>query len=193
MKKKHLLTGIGFMSLLATLILFSSYEAFGIHPVWPGNKLKIIFPGAVSFEQKKLFILDEQEQRIEEMLGFQVRDEDLWPSIYLAVQRKTPDERPKKVAAIIFVKAKSEGGKIDLGVVVGRKGNLLRVHIFENNGHEVIVSTDFLEQFKGKKAGDLFQVGRDIVSPEKHKRSFQAIASGAKKGLVIINEMLSRG
>jgi hypothetical protein len=193
MKKKHLLTGIGFMSLLATLILFSSYEAFGIHPVWPGNKLKIIFPGAVSFEQKKLFILDEQEQRIEEMLGFQVRDEDLWPSIYLAVQRKTPDERPKKVAAIIFVKAYGEGGKIELGVVVGRKGTLVRVHIFENNEPEVIASTDFLEQFKGKKAGDSFQVGRDIVSPEKHKRSAQAIASGAKKGLVIINEMLRRG
>ena len=58
------------------------------------------------------------------------------PSIYLAIVRDTPDSKPRKAAAIMFIDAHGEGGKIEMGVVVNGKGELMRIHIFENNEPE---------------------------------------------------------
>ena len=52
----------------------------------------------------------------------------------------------------MFIDAHGEGGKIEMGVVVNGKGELMRIHIFENNEPEKVKQQPFLRQFENKKA-----------------------------------------
>jgi hypothetical protein len=156
--------------------------------VWPGEKLKAMYPQAESFEQKNLYMSDEQRSRIESALGTKLTEEDLKPSIYLAVVRTSSDSPPRKAAAMIFIDAYGEGGKIEMGVVVGGKGEVMKVLIFENRESGEITSDAFLKQLEGKKASDSFTV----KAPAGKEKPAQAIASGAKRGLLIINEMFRK-
>jgi hypothetical protein len=156
--------------------------------VWPGEKLKAMFPQAESFEQKNLYVSDEQRGRIESALGSKLPEEDLKPSIYLAVVRSSADSPPRKAAAMMFIDAYGEGGKVEMGVVVGGKGDIMKVLVFENNESREVTSDAFLKQLEGKKASDSFTV----KAPAGKEKPAQAIASGAKRGLLIINEMFRK-
>ena len=160
--------------------------------VWPGEKLRVLFPQAESFEQKNLYVSDRQRANIEKVLGSRLPEEDMKPSIYLAVVRTGPGAPPRKAAAMMFVDAPGEGGKIELGVVVGGKGELMKVHVFENKESEKVTRQDFLKQFAGKKTTDPFKAGVDITAPPGKEKPAQAIASGVRRGMLIINEMFKR-
>jgi hypothetical protein len=160
--------------------------------VWPGEKLKAMYPQAESFEQKNLYVSDEQKAVIEKALGGRLREEDLRPSIYLAVVRSGPAAPARKAAAIVFVDVDGERGKVEMGVVVGGKGEIVKVHIFENKEPVAILQPAFLKQFEGKKASDPFKVGADLNAAAGLERASQAVASGAKRGLLIINEMFRK-
>jgi len=160
--------------------------------VWPGEKLKILFPQADSFEQKNLSVSDEQKSSIEKTLGSKLPEEDLKPSIYLAIIKTGTDSPPRKAAAIMFIDAFGEGGKIEMGVVVSGKGEVMKIHISENKESSKITREVFLKQFEGKKATDLFKVGSDITAPDAVAKSAQAVASGARRGLLVINEMFRK-
>jgi len=178
--------------LLLLMILLYTSVSYGHDLIWPGEKLKALFPQAESFEQKNLYVTDGQRKNIENSLGSKLPEEDLQPSIYLAIVRNNPGSPPKKAAAIIFIDAYGKGGKVEMGIVVSGKGILEKVLIFENNEAESIRQSLFLEQFAGKKAGDPFKTGEDISYPALEGKSAQAIASGAKRGLLIINEMFRK-
>ena len=79
-----------------------------------------------------------------------------------------------------------------MGVVVSGRGELMKVHLFENKEPETVSQQSFLKQFEGKKASDPFRAGTDIKAPEGRTKSAQAIASGARRGLLIINEMFKK-
>jgi len=176
--------------LMAVLFLPVSSTAHDL--VWPGEKLKALYPEAVSFEQKNLYVSDEQKAAIERALGSKLPEEDLKPSIYLAVVKATPDAPPRKAAAMMFIDAQGEGGKIEMGVVVSGKGELLMVRIFENKESQKLLGKSFLKQFEGKKASESFKVGMDITAPKAVVKSAKAVASGARRGLIIINEMFRK-
>jgi len=178
--------------MLLLLITLYPYASYGHDLAWPAEKLSALFPKAESFEQKNLFISDEQHKNIENALGNRLPEEDLQPSIYLAIVRSSPDTPPKKAAAIIFIDAYGKGGKIEMGIVVSGRGELMKVLIFENSEAQSIRQPAFLEQFSGKKAGEPFKTGKDISFPKLEEKSAQAIASGAKRGLLIINEMFKK-
>ena len=182
------------MSVLAILasVLFTGSLSYAHDLVWPGEKLKILFPQASSFEQKNLYVSDEKKAILEKALGGRLPEEDLKPSIYLAIVKGSPEAAPKKAAAIIFIDEHGEGGKIEMGVVVNGKGELLKVHIFENKEPEAISKPAFLKQFEGKKESDPFKVGTDITAPGAAVKSAQAVASGARRGLLVINEMFRK-
>ncbi|MFZ5998050.1 MAG: hypothetical protein ACOYW7_11280 [Nitrospirota bacterium] len=183
----------GFLYLFSLmLILFSITNVLAHDLVWPGEKLKTMFPQAESFEQKNLYVSDEQRLHIEKALGSTLPEEDLKPSIYLAVVRDNPGAPPRKAAAMMFIDAYGEGGKIEIGVVVSGKGAIQKLHIFENKESEKVTSQAFLKQFEGKKASDPFKVGSDITAPSGKERPAQAIASGARRGALIISELFKR-
>lgn len=186
---KSILTAI-FVSF--TIFFFNAGMSFSHDPVFPAEKLKTLFPQAQSFEQKNLYISDEQRAKIEGQLKSRLPEEDLKPSIYLAIVKDRPETPPKKAGAIIFIDAQGEGGKIEMGVVVGGKGDIIKVRIFENNEPPKLLDQSFLKQFEGKKAADSFKVGSDITAPEAVAKSAQAVASGARRGLLIINEMFRK-
>ncbi|HEX8947970.1 MAG TPA: hypothetical protein VF790_03345 [Dissulfurispiraceae bacterium] len=177
----------------AMLFLFAyAAPSFAHDLVWPGEKLKVLFPQAESFEQKNLYVSDQQRANIEKVLGGRLPEEDIKPSIYLAVVRTAPGAPPRKAAAMMFVDALGEGGKIEIGVVVGGKGEIVKAHVFENRESEKVTRPDFLRQFAGKKAADPFKVGADITSPPGKEKSAQAIATGVRRGMLIISEMFKR-
>ncbi|HBR21775.1 MAG TPA: hypothetical protein DD713_04305, partial [Nitrospiraceae bacterium] len=161
-------------------LLFFVQVSFAHDLVWPGEKLKALFPLAESFEQKNLYVSDEQRAALEKTLGYRLPEEDLKPSIYLAIVRDSQSSNPRKATAMMFIDAHGEGGKIEMGVVVSGKGDLMKVHIFENKEAEKLLQPQFLKQFENKKSSDLFKVGADISAPAGREKSAQAIASGAR-------------
>ena len=180
------------MSVFVFVALYNPSGTYAHDLVFPGDKLKILVPQAESFEQKNLYMSDNQRSGIDETLKDKLPEEDLKPSIYFAVVRKTVDARPRKEAVIIFIDAYGDGGKIEIGVVVGRKGELRKIHIFENNESVTLSQQAFINQFGGKKASDVFMIGEDITSPPGEAISAQAISSGARRGVLIINELLRK-
>ena len=160
--------------------------------IWPGEKLKALFPKAQSFEQKNLYVSDEQKSVIEKTLGSRLPEEDLKPSIYFAVVKDRPETPPKKTAAIIFIDAYGEGGKIEMGVVVNGKGELVKILLFESREPKRITHQAFSKQFGGKKASESFKVGADITAPRGAEKSAQSVASGARRGMLIINELFRK-
>jgi hypothetical protein len=179
-----------FLFLIAALLCTDVSSAHDL--VWPGEKLKTLVPEADSFEQKNLYVSETQQKMIEERLGVVLPPEDLKPSVYLSIVRTGPDARPRKTSAMMFIDAFGNGGKIEMGVVVNGKGELQKILLFENDEAESLNDKTFLGQFEGKKPSDSFTVGVDIVAPKGNEKSAQAIASGAKRGLVIINTMFGR-
>lgn len=177
---------------ILTSVLFAGSSSSAHDLVWPGEKLKTLFPQAASFDQKNLYVSDEKKAVLEKALGGRLPEEDLKPSIYLAIVKDSPEAAPKKAAAIIFIDAHGEGGKIEMGVVVNGKGELMKVHIFENKEPETISKPTFLKQFEGKKESDTFKVGADITTAGATVKSAQAVASGARRGLLVINEMFRK-
>lgn len=186
---KSILTAI-FVSF--TIFFFNAGASFSHDLVFPSEKLKMLFPQAQSFEQKNLYISDEQRAKIEGQLKSRLPEEDLKPSIYLAIVKDRPETPSKKAAAIIFIDAQGEGGKIEMGVVVNGKGELIKVHLFENKEPEAISRPAFLKQFEGKKASDPFKAGTDITATGASLKSAQAVASGARRGLLVINELFRK-
>lgn len=182
---------VSVLAILTSVLLISSLS-YAHDLVWPGEKLKTLYPGAVSFEQKNLYVSDEQKAVIEKALGGRLPQEDLRPSIYFAVVKDRPETPPKKAAAIIFIDAQGEGGKIEMGIVVSGKGDIMKVRIFENKESPKLLDQSFLKQFEGKKASESFKVGIDINAPGAMVKSAQAVASGARRGILIINEMFRK-
>lgn len=181
------------ISVLLTILLSGINSISRAHDlVWPGEKLKALFPQAESFEQKNLYVSDEQKANIEKTLGSRLQEEDMKPSIYLAVVRASAGAPPRKAAAMMFIDAHGDGGKIEMGVVVSGKGDLMKIHLFENRESDKLLQASFLKQFESKKASDPFKAGNDIKAPAGLEKPAQAIASGAKRGLLIINEMFRK-
>lgn len=174
------------------MIIQTVTASYAHDTVWPEEKLKTLYPQAVSFEQKNLYVSDAQRASIEKRLGSKLREEDMKPSVYLAIVKSTPDSTPRKVAALLFIDAIGQGGKIEIGVVVNGKGDLIKVRVFENSEPVVISQGSFLGQFEGKNANAPFKVGADIKAPQGAVQSAQAIASGAKRGMLIIDEVFKK-
>lgn len=183
---------IAFINMLSIVLLCLVSLSFAHDLVWPGEKLKAMFPTAESFEQKNLYVSDEQRATVEKTLGYRLPEEDLKPSIYLAIVRDSKSSNPRKAAAMMFIDAHGEDGKIEMGVVVSSKGDLVKIHIFENKESEKLLQPQFLKQFENKKSSDLFKAGADISAPAGREKSAQAIASGVKRGLLIINELFRK-
>ena len=179
-------------SAVFTFLIFVGGLATAHDLVWPGEKLKALVPQAVSFEQKNLYVSDDEKAAIEKTLGGRLPEEDLKPSVYFAIVKPNENARPRKAAVIIFIDAVGEGGKIEMGVVVSGKGELMKVQLFENREPKALSQVDFLSQFEDKKASDKFKVNSDVRAPRGTEKSAQAIASGARRGLIIINELFRR-
>ena len=159
---------------------------------WPGKKLEKMYPEAQSFEQRNLYVSSMQKQRIEEKLGSPIQDEDLKPSIYFAVVKRTPEARPQKVAVMIFMDALGQNGRVETGVVLNTKGELEKLEIFENNDPPALFGPSFTEQFKNKTNSQPFTVGTDITAPQGQEKTAQAIATAARRGMLIINELFRK-
>ncbi len=179
-------------SLIWAILLFSYSPSAAHDVVFPAEKLKALFPQAQSFEQKDLYVSDEQRSRMESLLGYRLPEEDLKPSVYFAIVRDTPDSPPRKGAAIMFVDAYGQGGKIEIGVVVSPKGDLSKIHVFENKESTKATEKSFLKQFEGKKLSESFKVGADITASAGNEKSSQAVASAARRGLLIITELFRK-
>jgi hypothetical protein len=183
---------VNLIIIVVVVFLFSPYVSFSHDLVFPAEKLKALYPEAISFEQKDLYISDQQRLRIEGKLKVSLPEEDLKPSIYFVIAKQTESSPPRKTAVIIFIDAYGNAGKIEIGIVVGKNGKLMRILLFENNESAKLSEQSFLQQFEGKTISDAFEVAMDIVAPKGIEETARAIASGARRGLYIINEILSK-
>jgi hypothetical protein len=181
-----------FFVAVVLIYIFTPSYSFAHDKAFPADKLKALYPEAISFEQKAIHISDQQRSRIKRQLKAPLPEEDLNSFVYFVIAKQNDNTPPRKVAVVIFTNAYGDGGEIELGVVVGRKGELMKIRVFENNEAEILSSHSFLKQFKGKISSDAFKVGIDMTSPPNEKRSTKAIASGARRGLLIINELLRK-
>ncbi|MBA3016135.1 MAG: hypothetical protein KKD63_08875 [Proteobacteria bacterium] len=181
-----------YLVLIVFAVLFVPLLAIAHDTEWPGDKLKTLAPAAESFEQRNLYVSDLQRQHLETALGTTLPEEDLKPSIYFSIIKKTPDGPSQRTEVILFIDAMGQQGKIETGVVITSKGRLARIHLFENQESPLLTSNDFLAQFNGKGSADPFVVGQDIKAPAGQEESAQAIAAGARRGLLLVEELFKK-
>lgn len=189
MRKRNRLFMLPFLCLL---LLVAGRMSFAHDLVWPAEKLAALYPEAETFEQKNLYLSDQQRTDVEMKLGTSLPPEDLKPSIYFAIVRAGPDARPRKAAVILFIDAPGQNGRIEIGIAVSSKGALEKVRLFENREPKVLSEPAFLAQFEGRTASSKFLVGSDVQAPAGGGRSAQAIASGVRRGLLIIEELFRK-
>ena len=181
-----------YLALIVATLLAAPLLAAAHDTVWPGDKLKILAPAAESFEQRNLYVSDQQRRHLETALGTTLPEEDLKPSIYFSIIKKTPDGPPRRSEVILFIDAIGQQGKIETGVVITGKGRLARIHLFENQESPLLAANDFLAQFNGKGSADSFVVGQDIKAPAGQEESARAIAAGARRGLLLVEELFKK-
>lgn len=184
------LRGIFIMALIAALAFASPTGAHDT--VWPGDKLQHLMPEAVSFEQRNLYLSLVQQEHIEQRLQRSLPPEDLKPSLYLAVTRDSPDSVPKRTAAIVFIDVQGPQGRIELGVVVNSSGALLKVDIFDRKPTDVPIPPAFLGNLEGLRNDQALPPWDRSNFTRTEQQTLEAVAAGARRGLVLINEIFRR-
>ncbi len=157
---------------------------------WPGKRLAQVIPEATGFISRQVTLSSEQTAAVEKSLGEPLKLEDKSPIFYFA--QKQTDGKTERIGTVLFVDAIGEKGAMEVGVGIDKKGQVVRVVIFEHREDARIGDEFFLKQFVGKTYGAPFLVGKDIQGIEGSEITIQALATGIRKALLITQEVFGK-
>ena len=178
----------------AVLVLWTSL-VWTHESEWPGKRLAEVFPKAKKFKARQVTLTAEQIARIEKETGSKVEGEDKEPTFYVpygqAEEGKSDELQP--IGAVVFIDAVGQRGNMEVNVAITPSGTLKAVSLWKHQESKQLESQEFLKQFEGdKKATDAFQVGKDITAVPGAEKASQAIATAAKRGLVMFREVFGK-
>ena len=178
----------------AILVLWTSL-VWTHESAWPGKRLAEVFPKAKKFKARQVTLTAEQIARIEKETGSKVEGEDKEPTFYVAygpVEGGKSDEL-QPMGAVVFIDAVGQSGNMEVNVAITPKGTLQSVSLWKHTESKKLESPEFLKQFEGdKKVTDAFQVGKDITAVPGAEKASQAMATAAKRGLVMFQEVFGK-
>lgn len=180
--------------LSAILVLWTSL-VWTHESAWPGKRLAGVFPKAKSFKARQVTLTAEQIARLEKETGSRIEGEDKTPTFYVAYgpveSGKSGELQP--MGAVVFIDAVGEHGNMEVNVAVTPRGALQAVSLWKHQESKQLESPEFLKQFEGgKKATDTFQVGKDITAVPGAEKASQAMATAAKRGLLMFQEVFGK-
>lgn len=173
MRIRHFTYMMGCMALL-------TLPALAHQRSWPGKRLAESLPGTNKFTLKQVSLAGEQIAWVEKNLGEAVGTADKIPSFYKAEGKGGSD-----LGVVQFLDVNGANGNIEMSLVIDPSGKVIRVLMFEYSDGKELASAKFLDQFAGKKGGDKFQVGGDVIAPQGREKVAQRIATAVRKGLLL--------
>lgn len=139
--------------MLAAMTIVSTLITVGwAHEMTPEKtkQLKAIFPDAAKFSEQHLSLNSEQVKAVEKMIRGKLSSKHKKPTIYKAISEA------KTIGFIAYFEAKEPDGESSPAAVGIRPDDTIaKVVIFTHHAEgNPLAGGDFLDQFKGKKAGD---------------------------------------
>lgn len=173
----------GVLMMFIAVLLFSP-TAFAHQKGWPGKRLSQTYPEAAKFTSRQAGLSAEQIGRIEQALGERIEAESRAPTFYPAFNKAG-----EKIGFVLFTDQAGENGPIEIGVAVDPQGRVRHVVIFSSREDKKISQPAFLDQFNGKTAKDPLKIGADIIPVPGAEKASQSVANGARKALLIKQEV----
>lgn len=178
---------------LVFLMGMFAVSTFGHEVSWPGKRLSKLLPEASNFKQKQTTLTSAQITELENIHKVKIGPEDRSPIFYFsygAVDQSTG--RPSILGIIVFVDVIGEYGPIELSVVLNSRGEVIKADVWEQSDTRRIQNKDFLGQFSGKTSADAFTIGEDIQAAKGAQMSSQAVATGVKKGILLMHTVFKK-
>ena len=184
------------VAILSSAILVLCTSLVWTHEsAWPGKRLAEVFPKAKKFKARQVTLTAEQVARIEKETGSRIEGEDKEPTFYIAYGPGEDGESAElqPMGAVVFIDAIGQSGNMEVNVAITPKGTLQAVSLWKHQESKQLESQEFLKQFNGdKKATDAFQVGKDITAVSGAEKASQAMATAAKRGLLMFQEVFGK-
>lgn len=184
----HKINSLILLSLLLTS--FVADAAFAHQRSWPGKRLAQVFPEATGFISRQVTLSPEQVAALEKETGLPLQLEEKSPTFYFA--QKQTEGKTERIGTVLFMDVTGQKGAMEMGVGIDKKGQVVRVVIFEHREDARIGDESFLKQFAGKTHSDPFVVGKDIQGIEESEISVQALATGVRKALLITQAVFGK-
>lgn len=169
--------------MLSALVLLHALgvpTVFAHDRAWPGRRLAETMPEASTFTARPVPLSAAQIDWVAKALGAAVPPEDRAPTFYVGI-----DSAGAAVGVVIILDADGVNGTVEMADGIAPDGKLLRVALFEHAEPSAVGKADFLGQLAGKGASDMFMVGHDLTAPAGAEKSAQAIATAARRGLLL--------
>lgn len=106
--------------------------------------------------------------------------EDRTPTFYVGL-----DGGGASVGVVVFLDADGVNGKIEMADAVAPNGRLWHVVLYEHAEPASVGKFEFLKQLVAKSGGDHFMVGMDVTAPAGAEKSAQAVATAARRGVLM--------
>lgn len=155
---------------------------------WPGRRLAEALPEAASYTARPVALTPDQIGWAEKALGSPLRTEDRTPTFYVGV-----DGAGASVGVVVFLDADGVNGKVEMADALAPDGKLLHVVLYDHAEPAAVGKPEFLKQFAAKSGADHFMVGMDVTSPAGAEKSAQAIATAARRGVLMAMAGLGLG
>lgn len=152
----------------------------------PEEQLKELFPDADAFAALEGTLKPDQVAAAEGRLGVTLTEEDKVPTFYFAIKGG------KKYGVAEFVSAGSAKGPISVAVAMDAGATVTGVRILKNPTDKGVEDAAFLGQFRGKKAGDPMEVGRDLVPAKGSEEVSTSVAVSVRKAVAAISIVFAK-
>ena len=152
----------------------------------PQKELKQLFPDAEAFAALEGSLKAGQIGPVESRLKSTLSDEDRVPTFYFAIKGG------KKYAVAQFVSAVTPKGPVSVAVALDTRATVTAVRILKNPDDRAVEDQAFLKQFRGKRQGDAFVVGNDLVAASGAPRVSQEVATAVHKASAIMNVVFGK-
>jgi len=175
---------------LLWMTVFLMVPAFGHSPV-SRETLKILFPEAENFVNRKESLTLEQVLKVEKATEDKVQEADKNLTVFVAVVKDPRTNKMKSIGAVLLVDTEGSAGTIDMAVAYNLDGSVKKVFITENKDDKELESEGFLSQLEGKSPSDGWDLERDFQLMG-DPASAQALIRTVRRGMYLFLAFMSR-
>lgn len=161
------------------------------------RNLTRLFPDADpnAWKIKRYQYSEEEVERLEKQLGFELYPEDKVPEFFIA---HDPEGNFLGVAIFIDPRTKPkvlDGGvlTLEVGIGVNAKGEINRVRVYDYRGNVELTKDAFLDQLKGRTLDSNFTVGSgSLAGVDGEPEESQLVANAGREALLLMKVALGR-
>lgn len=175
---------------LATALFFA--QGLDAHErIWPGQRLKNLWPEADKFTSKQVTLSAPQVEHLVKD-GIKVDVEDKTPTFYYAQVKDKASGKLKTTGIILFVDEYGANGRMEISVGITPANEVAKIDIWQHSENKKVAQAGFLGQLVGRKHGDSFEVGKGYQPVPGAEEASAAVARAARKALAIADAVFGK-